>query len=263
MTATVAPATVVRRDRWGRPLIIPPDGGRPVPYTRATTLAGTLDDLYGLMAWKCRQTAIGLVDRRDLQVSVSAHRDDKKQLDQVVEQALEAAGSSAAATTGTALHKLTELVDVDTALPHLDAKTSADLEAYRQVMRPLQVVQTEQLVVCDHLQTAGTPDRIVSFQGQHFIADIKTGRTLTYSAGKIAMQLAIYAHSQRYDPDTGARTELPDVHQTAGIVIHLPAGAGTAQLVWVDIGAGWEAIQLATQVRAWRKRSNLTAQLNP
>src|SRR5690554_2297101 len=98
--ATVAPE--VNRDRWGRPLVVPPDGGEPVPYTRATTLAGTLDDLYGLMAWKQRQTALGLADRPDLRLAVTAHRDDKRRLDAICEEAMQAAASTAAATTGTA-----------------------------------------------------------------------------------------------------------------------------------------------------------------
>ena len=259
MTDIVAPAPAVNRDRFGRPLIIPPDGGKPVPYTRATTLAGAIDDLYGLMNWKCRQTAIGLVNRPDLQVSVSAHADDKKQLDKIVEQALEASGSSAAATTGTAIHRLTELVDVQADIPPVAPDVATSLNLYRRLMAPIEIVESEQLVVCDELQTAGTPDRIVRWQNQNFIADIKTGQNLDYSAGKIAMQLAIYAHSCAYQPDTGIRQPLPDVHQTAAIIIHLPAGRNEGQLVWVDIGAGWEAVQLAVQVRDWRKRRNLTA----
>jgi hypothetical protein len=30
------------------------------------------------------------------------------------------------------------------------------------------------------------------------------------------------------------------------------------ELVWVDIAAGWEAVQIARQVHAWRKRKDLT-----
>ena len=54
------------RDRWGRPLIEPPDGGKAKPYTRVSTLAKTLDDKTALSKWLCRQTAIGLAQRPDL-----------------------------------------------------------------------------------------------------------------------------------------------------------------------------------------------------
>jgi hypothetical protein len=51
------PSSDIKRDRWGRPLITPPDGGKPVPYTRVSTLAKALDDKTALMRWKQRQTA--------------------------------------------------------------------------------------------------------------------------------------------------------------------------------------------------------------
>ncbi len=41
-------------------------------------------------------------------------------------------------------------------------------------------------------------------------------------------------------------------------IIHLPAGEGRCDLVDVDIRAGWDAVQLATKVRAWRKRKDLS-----
>ena len=71
MTITDAPATELTRDRWGRPLIVPPEGGKPVGYTRVSTLAKALDDLNNLMAWKARKTAEGLVRRPDLLTLVS------------------------------------------------------------------------------------------------------------------------------------------------------------------------------------------------
>lgn len=48
----------IQRDRWGRPLITPPDGGKPKPYTRASTLAKALDDNQGLIDWS---TCTGIV----------------------------------------------------------------------------------------------------------------------------------------------------------------------------------------------------------
>lgn len=255
-TLTTVPAEVTR-DRWGRPLIIPPGGGRPRAYTRATTLAGAVDDLYGLMKWKQRQTALGLADRPDLQVAITAHRDDKTKLDQICEQAMEAAASSARATIGTAVHKLTELVDRGQDLPTISDDVRADLDAYAAAMKPFRIVAMEQMLVLDDLQIAGTPDRIVEWNGQRFIADLKTGSDLKYSLQKIAMQLALYSRSAAYNPATGDRTPI-DVHQRAGLVIHVPAGTGTAEVLWIDLTRGWEAVELAVAVRDWRKTSGLT-----
>lgn len=269
MTDTVfaTPAAQVERDHWGRPRILKPDGsGKTVPYTRATTLAGTLDDLYGLMSWKQRQTAIGLAARDDLLLAVkAADPDDKKHLNSICEQAMEAAESSAAATTGTALHSLSERLDLGVALPTVPEEHAKALQAYIAATDHLEVVEydghpaVEQFLVCDEIQAAGTADRIVRVpdMDQPVIADLKTGR-IDYGALKIAMQLAIYAHGQRYDIATGERTPI-DVDLRNALIIHLPAGARSCRLWWVDIGAGWEAVQHALIVRDWRKRKNLTS----
>ena len=252
-----------RRDRWGRPLVVPPSGGKPVPYTRATTVAGTLDDLYGLMAWKQRQTAVGLADRPDLQLAVTAHRDDKRRLDDICEQALEAAKSSASATTGTALHTLTEYVDTGRDLPTIPPDAQADLDAYRRAMEPFEIVAIEQFCVIDDHQIGGTPDRIVRWDGLNLIADLKTGQSLDYSWQKIAAQLAIYARSVGYDIDNATRFDLPDIYPNAGLVVHVPSGSGQAQVHWIDLKRGWRAVELALEVREWRKTRDLSRPFRP
>jgi hypothetical protein len=256
MSTITTVKTEVPRDRWGRPLVIPLDGGKPRPYTRCTTLAGSLDDLYGLMAWKQRQTAVGLADRPDLQLAVTTHRDDKKRLNDICEQALEASKSSAAATTGTAIHSLTELIDAGVDLPTIPDAVRADLDAYTDAMRPFDILAMEQFVVCDELEIAGTFDRLLGWNGTRLVGDLKTG-SIEYGLGKIAMQLAIYAHCQTYDPQTGERGDL-DVNQRGALVIHLPAGQGRCDIHWIDIARGWEAVQLAVEVRDWRKAKGLT-----
>ena len=119
MTATGTVESQVRRDRYGKPYIIPPDGGKPTPYARWSNYGDVLEDRFNLERWKVRQSAIGLADRPDLLLAVTAHRGDKRKLDGICDEALEAAKSSAAATTGTALHALTEVVDRGEPLPVL------------------------------------------------------------------------------------------------------------------------------------------------
>ena len=254
MSTIVAPSTPVNRDRYGRPLIVPPEGGKPVPYTRATTLAGTLDDRSALEKWMCRQTALGLADRTDLYVAVSAHRDDKQHLNRIVQEAQDAAKSSAAATRGTAVHALTELVDRGQNLPSLPDEVAADLAAYRNTISQVDVEAVELFVVCDELQTAGTADRIVRWDGRRMILDLKTGSTLDYSWGAIAQQLAIYAHGALYDPADHTRTAL-NVDLNVALVAHLPAGQGRCDLYQVNIDHGWHAAQLSTRARAFRKHA--------
>ncbi|MBA2336571.1 MAG: PD-(D/E)XK nuclease family protein [Acidimicrobiia bacterium] len=243
----------IPRDRFGSPYVVPPNGGKPVPYTRATTWAGTLDDRWNLEQWKMRQVAIGLADRPDLLLAVTTQRDDKKALNAAVQAAMEAAKSSAAATRGTALHTLTELLDLGRPLPTIPLDVVADLAAYETATAGLEMISVEEFVVVDELQVAGTFDRLVRHEGKVKIADLKTGASVEYAMGSIALQLAIYSRGVAYDHTTGTRTPLPDVDQEEALVIHLPAGLGVCTLLRVNIRLGWEAVLIAGRVRRFRK----------
>jgi acetoacetate decarboxylase len=200
-----------------------------------------------------RMTALGLASRPDLLLSVQAHRDDKGRLDKIVEAAKEAAAANAAATTGTALHALTELIDRGEDLPVLPPETVADLEAYRAATADLKAVLIEQFCVQDPLKIGGTPDRVVEYQGKRYIADLKTG-SIEYGALKIAMQLAVYARSHTYDVASHKRSPHgADLHRA--LIIHLPAGQARCELVWVDIMAGWNGVLVARSVRELRSRT--------
>jgi predicted RecB family endonuclease len=251
----------VPRDRWGRPMVTPPNGGKPKAYTRVTTFAGSVEDMYGLGQWQQRMVALGLAKRPDLLLSVSAHEDDKDELNRIAEAAKEAAAASAAATTGTALHRLAERYDRgQLALDDVPESHRADLRAYIAAMHGIDGLTMhgiEEFVVVDDLQVAGTFDRVVEHDGQRYVADIKTG-SIEYGAGKMAIQLALYSRGRLYTPGQPDRADT-GVSQTAGIIIHLPAGQGRCDLHWIDLRAGWEAVELCERVRAWRKRKGLLA----
>lgn len=244
----------VPRDRYGRPLIKQPDG-KAKAYTRCTTYVGCLEDTFNLAQWQQRMVALGLASRPDLLLAVSAHSDDKRRLNDICTEAREAAAASSAATTGTALHRLAERLDRGEQVP-IPSMAAADLEAYQRATQGIRWLHIEQITVHDGLQVAGTPDRIgVGPDGKARVYDIKTG-SVDYGMGKIAMQMAMYAHSSLYNVVSGIRTPL-DVDLTSAVVIHLPAGQGRCELLEVDIDAGWQAVQLATQVREWRNRKDL------
>jgi hypothetical protein len=245
----------IPRDHWKRPLVVPEGGGKPVPYTRCTTFVDVLDDKYNLQRWQLRQVALGLADRPDLILSVSAYRDDKAALNRIADQALEAAKSGAAATTGTALHALTERRDRGQAIGVVPAAYRADLTAYAAATGGMEHVGIEVFTVHDGYRIGGTPDRVVKFRGRYYIADVKTGE-ISYGGLKIAMQLAVYANSTLYTA-TGGRHPYPwPVDTERAIVIHLPAGQGFCSLHWVNIAAGWEAVETASMVRGWRARKD-------
>lgn len=262
----------VKRDRWGRPLIIQPDTDKPVAYTRATTFIKVLDDTFQLTQWAKRRVARGLSVRDDLLLAVQSIPDEysdipvaeakqaKKELNGICEDAMKAAASNRQSTVGTALHKMAERLDRGEKFD-IPARAQADLKAYQDATRGFRHYWIEQLLVQDELRVAGTPDRVSNVDGEPVIGDLKTG-SIEYGINTIAMQLALYSRSMRYDPATGERQPL-SVSQDKGLVIHLPAGQGTCELVWVDLNAGWEAVLLARDVKAWRDRKDISRPYEP
>lgn len=255
----------IERDRWGRPMVVPPEGGKATAYTRCTTYVGCLDDTYKLGQWQQRHVVMGTALHDDLIAAVrDTHPDDRDTLDRLVDEAKERSGAGDAARLGTYLHAVTEAADrgtdpaavqppMQSTGPLNPADYVADLRAYEQATAPFKALHIEKFVVQDDLKVGGTPDRIVEFEGRNYIADLKTG-SVEWGGLKIAMQLAMYAHSRLYDVRTHQRGDLPDVDLKRGIVIHLPAGTGKASLLWVDIAAGWDAVRVARDVREWRNR---------
>lgn len=248
--------TEIKRDRYGRPLITPIKGGKEVPYTRATTIANSLDDASALTAWKMRMAAIGLTTRPDILLSITAAGDNKMAVNSYIEEAMEVAGATKAANIGTALHAYTERLDLGQDLGPIPDQYLQDIKAYETTTSILNKVHIEQFAVLDKYKIAGTPDRIVEYKGKQYIADIKTGRI--DHPNNIAMQLAIYSRSLPYYSDTASRGTWGEIDQDKAIIIHLPAGTGSCKLVWIDIQEGWKGIQHAMKVRKWRDQKGLT-----
>lgn len=255
------PRVEPKRDRYGRYLI--PAGGKHVPYTRATTIAGTIEDRYNLELWKIRMAAVGLTNRPDLYAQIAANHDDKKKLNAICDDAIEAAKGSAGANLGTALHTFTERVDLGETIT-IPPPWDADVAAYTAAMAKAGVTivpgGVEKIVVLHDLQVAGTFDRLVTIGGRDLplIADLKTGAGLDFSWGSIAIQLALYAHADEvYDPVTDTTSPMPAVDQAEALVMHLPAGEATCTLYLVDVAAGWDAVQTCMAARSWRTRKNL------
>ena len=255
--------TDIPRDRFGRPMILAPDGKKRIPYRRCTTFVGCLDDMNGLMKWKARQVAYGMGQRSDLVLAAAAaNPDDKTKLHDIAEKAAEAAKSSAAADIGTALHGLTERIDRGQELGAVPAEYQPDLEAYRQATKSIEWLDIETFRVHDDWQVAGTADRIGLWRGRPTIMDIKTG-SIDYPA-KMSMQLAMYSRMVPYDIATDSRThDRQPVDPNYGIIIHLPAGQGVCNLYEIDLTKGWGACLIARKVWAWRATKNLTRQVDP
>lgn len=251
----------IPRDRYGRPMVLAPNSKtKRVAYQRVTTFVGVLENTYNLMAWKQRQTALGMGMRKDLVLAAAAaDPNDKKLLNEIAEKACEHALSSAGATTGTALHSLTERVDRGQQLGYVPAEYAADIKAYQDATEGIEWFGIEAFRVHDDWKIAGTADRLGREPGRDRLRvfDIKTG-SIDYPH-KMAMQLAMYARSIPYDVGTDKRgTDPAEIDLNTGIIIHLPAGEGRCDLYEIDIGAGWGACLIAKQVWKWRNEKDLT-----
>jgi hypothetical protein len=293
----------VRRTKDGRPYVLAnPDWenpsaftlkpgeprGRSSIYTRCTTYVSCLEDTYSLGDWQQRMVLIGAAMRPSLiqrvqNVDLNGNPQTvKAELNQIAEEAKNAAGWKEKADRGTAFHRTAEIVDSAGGLDPaylFSPETAASLNAYVVKTKGWEYAHIEQGMVNDTYRTYGTPDRlrwvrggddrfnpeqrgrIVSEDGltdrrwgsKLRVTDIKTG-SIEYGWQKMELQLALYALSDLYDPDTGIRTEL-DIDQEFAEVVHVPQGEGACTVYTVPIATAVDVLRkLVPAVRAYRGR---------
>jgi RecB family exonuclease len=261
------------RNGRGQPVITPASGGKPIAYNRPSSWGKKIEDMYGINQWEKRCVVAGLARTPSLVARALAveadpkkwSKADKDALNLIADEAKTAARANQAADIGTALHRMTERLDLGEDLGTLPDPYKSDVAAYYRGMVEHGLQTHKAWVECrmvqDDLKLAGTCDRIVTHNGTNYIYDLKTGESIELAALGYAVQLAIYAHSHLYDIPTGGRTGIK-VNQDVALIGHLPAGQATFTLHQVDIKAGWEAAQLAADIDRWRKRRNFYTPFN-
>lgn len=267
-------------DQYGRYLL--PDPGNPgggrIPWTRATTLAGTIDDTWNLQQWDQRMVAHGLGKREDLYALAQAldPETDKKDLQKVCDDAKTAAGASAGANLGTAFHGFTVTADRNPGdwAGVVPARWHDHVTAYREGLRAAGYTvvpnMIERKVVNTACRSAGKFDRMLIETTASdrvgvlpVIGDVKTEKQsdsyapFTYSMRSIAIQLAIYANASHYW--TGVDyLPMPTMNLNTAYVMYVPARSAASFALWeVDIKQGWDVVQLAIDVRRWRSTKGL------
>lgn len=269
------------RDRWSRPLLVPPGGGERIAYTRMSTLANYICDQSGLATWEKRLLARGLAEREDLAAMIaclpplhSAKRDKRDltaaekredkavsaKLDGYINEALEHAGRSFKANAGTAVHGFT---DPGADLEYVPERMKGDVDSFLTYVGSgtLEILATEVFVVNEALGCAGSFDHIgrlnVPGFSQPCIVDKKTGQ-VDGKGLSFAVQLAGYANAEVYDLDSDQRRPLESltggerVTTRYGYIAHIPLGAGRTDFYRVDLMRGIHCARLATQVRTAR-----------
>lgn len=261
----------------GEPLIIQPDGTR-LAYTRSSSLGDYLTDQAFLEAWHMRNLAVALGRRRDLAdlcaiepYTTGFAEPDKptkaasaRRLDGYIERALDSVIISQRADRGTVVHAVTEM-DYEGYIPITVITEEAAFQEFIAINN-IHRVESELFVVNDDLRVAGTFDHL--FYCDEFgliIGDTKNGRNANNLG--FAVQFANYSRSKWYNPTTGERVPMNeyvldrygidgDVNQDFALLLSVKAaidgGIGEVKCSEVDIAWGYQACELAAQVRDFR-----------
>lgn len=249
-----------------------------VEYTRASSLGKVLENQFLIHRAQIRKTVFGMSRRPDLVLKAAAietatEKADKVELSTVAEAAMTFAGEGWAATSGSALHRMSEQMDAGKDLSHLPEQVLAALHRYRELMSLVYIVASETFVVCDSLQAAGTYDRVIELlnhtevrytdvsgiewvhtlpAGTRLILDLKTNKDAMYFGAVYECQEAVYGNGVPYTAENG-RGEWPDglaPNNEWGLILHLPIESlEDAGWYWVDLRHGYTLAQLAEQHR--------------
>ena len=244
------------RDRWDRPLIVPVEGGKAVPYVRASKLPDLLKNSDQLTKWKIRKAAEGLLYRPDLMTRIAGvlangKPDDKRvkgALNAICADAIEAAKASSGSNTGTGLPELTEAVDRGESPFVPNPNDQCRLDLYREALlgSGYEPLGWEVRVVNDDLRAAGTFDRLWRCpDGAIRVGDLKTGKwDALYPLG-VTTQVATYANGVCYDVDTDTRSPIhPDLDTEVGLLVHLTEN--DCQVIPLDLRRGKQAAAVAS-----------------
>lgn len=286
------------RDRFGRPMLYPLQGGSRAPYTRVSTAAKWTDDKGGLINWTASQAMIGLIKSRPLQARVSSliastesdtYREHKSQLKELVDNATQIAQASGRADFGTAIHQFTELIDAGKMdWTYVPDSLKGPLEAYQVAMEGVTVLDMEVFVTVDDIvggkevRIAGSMDRVLDHpKFGVVVADLKTGKDEPSYPSGVTTQVAIYSRGLRYRDDVFAGTPVFDdgnpnadstafrkplwdnVSQTVGLMLHCPLekvrGKYICDIYPLDLERGWKTLELGMKIQDVRRPPKLKA----
>lgn len=218
--------------RNGRYALPDPITGVARTWTRATTMAETVSDLYSLNLWKIRMTLIGVtrfpdlldelreIDEQDTEegegnLSPKVHREV---LNRVGLKAQDLAGAKVPASWGTDMHTCIERLSRDEiTVEEVPKKYRREVSAWAAAMsaHDLSAVPhlIERRIAVPLYGVAGTLDQIDRVHrsrsvrlgskivglnaGDHLVGDVKSGRDLDYGWGEISIQMSIYAQGIR------------------------------------------------------------------
>lgn len=253
----------------GAPLVSDPDNpDKSLRYRRPSGYGKPLDDESALTEWRIWKAMQGVARSQALQIKVAACKEEDRPGKKALrEEALDKGAANEAADSGTGLHAMTaRMEDPD---DHFEPpeQYADDLEAYAQALTSYGLVSkmVEVHMVNDAYKAAGTADRIYETTkpltspdgrvwppGTLILGDIKTGKKLDFSLPGYCVQCAIYADGCLYDVINDVRLPTPEINPMWAVLVHLPVGQASCEVLWINIGLGLEGAYLSFQVKEWQ-----------
>lgn len=235
-----------------------------------TSIASIPDNKYAIEQWSKRSVALGMALEPALVERAAAHFDDRDQMDKIAEEALVVAKTHQAAGRGTAIHRVTERIDLGGVVvqtPLAQAVQISWTRALDDAGLDIEPGFVERIVVYPDRYVCGTFDRLARRRtdGRLVVVDLKTGSNAVRYPHSIAIQMALYANAPLLAgplPKAGGTTTqfepLPgDLDRDWGVIIHMPA-EDKAEAVSINIAAGWDAAQqIIWPALTWRDRKDL------
>jgi hypothetical protein len=286
------PRFTVVYDGYGRYKLPSPSTGRPTAFSRATTIADTLDETYNLNRWKRRNavkaifTALAMTeipaaqaaspdafdvpgDKSLVDVFADAREairiEDDRALDVAIDLLDNMTGGRDAAELGEAVHAWLEAVDVGTVLPaDVPDMFKPYVAAYRDALRRAGLIALQQyverVVLNDRGEEtiAGTIDRIfqVVTTGELIMGDVKTSKTLEYGWLTYSVQVGgVYGFATKMMAVDGSGWEpMPEIGQEYAIILHIPSDQPErSAAVTIDMWFGGETMITSLETRRRRK----------
>jgi hypothetical protein len=234
-----------------------------------TSVAKIPVDTFAIEQWDRRQVAIGFATDRNLIENVAVDIDNRDALNNICEQAKQAASAHRAADRGTQMHRVLQLVLLDQEHKLLTEQQRADAELLKRTLDRYRLTPydylTEQFVVWPDYTVAGRFDAVLETpDGSLVLTDLKSGPNAVLYPHATAVQLALYARAPHVSDSihtVGDRAtvtdwrEMPErLDRQRAYVLLAEPDSNVGILHEIDIQHGWAAASMALEIVNWRKQ---------
>jgi hypothetical protein len=275
---------LTRFDGYGRYMLPHPVTGKPTSFTRATTVADTIDDFYQLNRWKTRTAVanvVKMIDRAaesdpEAVAAIAVLRDliekdpSERGLGRHIDLIDNLMGGAESRELGEAVHDWLGALDLGTVLMHqIPEQFQPYAVAYREALSRAGLIAVPEYVERVILNSrteetvAGRIDRIYRCveTGELYLGDLKTSKTLDFSALSYSTQFAIYGYAERMlSPDGTSWEPMPELNSEMTLCVHVPSNDPVkSQVVPFDLYFGGEGLIAATALREMRRTAKSRA----